>query len=414
MKNMLFKKILECFLFLKRNIIFFVGVFISTSSLLYSSTLISTPYDGQIKNEVTYLITNNATESEHGLSLNSLEINQFGNSDYWIYSDNKLQNFQMRNIQRADIRSYIFAAYKPNKGHAAFKYNGFETTAILFESKFTQNAFYFDLPLLSGTLARYTEKNSIYITDSFADKILQDNESYDSLINSTLSGETVGANGKSNQIYKVMGVFDTNNNLGKFLNISFGSNLIFIPEYHSFQMNGALYFCGSTNTNENKLMVDFVFDNYKPLKSYSGNLQIGYYLDYKFYDFDKANDSFVLGHSDTSLNSIIYAYTSKSSTLFLVGILLFISNLFILITATYRNRFKIVAHGKITYIFTIWIVSCFSLILNSLLYSKVPIMAIISRQSFNTYSGVTSSLLFLSWLLFLGVLLIIPLIKAAD
>lgn len=94
MKNMLFKKILECFLFLKRNIIFFVGVFISTSSLLYSSTLISTPYDGQIKNEVTYLITNNATESEHGLSLNSLEINQFGNSDYWIYSDNKLQTFR--------------------------------------------------------------------------------------------------------------------------------------------------------------------------------------------------------------------------------------------------------------------------------------------------------------------------------
>ena len=208
-----------------------------------------------------------------------------------------------------------------------------------------------------------------------------------------------------------MGVFDTNNNLGKFLNVSFGNNLIFIPEYHSFQMKGALYFCGSTNNNENKLMVDFVFDNYKPINSYSGNLQIGYNLDYNFYDFDEVNDSFVLGYSDASLNSIIYAYASKGSTLFLVGVLMFISTLFILTTSTYRNKIKIIAQGRITYIVTIWVVSCFSLILNSLLYLKVPIMAIISNQSFNTYSGVTSSLLFLSWLLFLSVLLIIPLIK---
>lgn len=414
MLKRLTNKVSIAFKYLKSNAVFYSGLLISLISLLYGSTLISIPFDNQVKNEITNIITKNAQINPTNYSFNSLEISQSGNSDYWIYSDNNLQNFQMRNQQFDGIRSYIFAAYKPTNGHVAFKYKDYDTTTILFESKFEANNFYFDLPLIYGSLPRYIEKNSIYITDTFAQKIIENNETFEDLINKSISGTSIGASGKSNQMFNIRGVFDTKNNLGTLLVKNFGENIVFIPEYNTFQMKGALYFIGSTNYTENKVMVDFIFDNYKTVQGYSRNLATGYSLKFSFYDYNENTNRFVLDKSNEIIGVIIETYSEQGTIYFVMGSILFLSNLVILIVATVKNQKKITLNGKVLYLLIIWIVSSVALLLVSIANTYFPIMSIISNQLFTTHSGVTSAILFLSWLGSLVILTAIPLLKKSN
>lgn len=387
---------------------YFLGITISMTSLFFSSTLIPMPFDNQYENEISNLIEKNAKINKYGYSLNSLEMERTGNSDYWIYSDNDLQNFQMRNQDFDGTRSYVFCAYQPSNGMSSFKYNGLDCTSILFESKFEENNFYFDLPLMYGKLVRNTDKNSIFITDTFAKKILNDKEKcVSSLVNKILTGESVCASGTSAQSFKIAGIFDTNNQLGKFLTTAFGDNVLFLSDYNSFQMEGALYFCGSNNTSENKLMVNFIYDKYKSVNNAARDLAFGYNVTYKFYDFDSNSNLFVLQNSNSRMDSILKSYQNLPILFSLMGILLFVANSVLTIVSTneqIKTNFPI---NKTSFTFTVWFSSCIAILLNSIIYAYAPLMSLISGQDFSSRSTITSSVLFLTWI---GTVLVLTLL----
>lgn len=399
MKKLITKSFLKLNNIFLNNWKYFLGILISMTVLLYSSTLIPIPFDKQCENEIASLIKTNAMANEYGYSLNSIEMKRTGNSDYWIYSSNELQNFQMRNQQFHDTRSYVFCAYKPTGGLSPFTYDNINCTSILFESKFEDNNFYFDLPLLYGKLPRYVDKNSIFITDTFAKRISNiSNENLSSLIDKTLIGKSICSNGTSDQLFKIIGIFNTNNNLGKFLKAAFGDNIIFVSEYNSYQMNGSLYFCGSNSALENELMVNFVYNKYKSTKNASRDLAVGYDAFYNFYDFNSKDNSFVLSSSNDKMNSILNKYENQAVLFSLLGVLLFVASSALIIASSCKQIKRNAVFSKTLFILIVWIASCFSLFLNSILYAYAPLMSLVSGQSFSTHSVVISSVLFLTWI----------------
>lgn len=393
-------------LYLKNNSILYAGILISNFIFIYSSSLIAIPFDGQIENEVTEVITKNAEESEFELSLNSVELSPTGNSDFYIYSSNALQDFQMLNQQYNDIRSYAFAAYKPEGGRVSFKYEGLDCTSILFESKFQDNKFYFDLPLLFGSIRRFTDKNSIYLIDTFAEKI-KGTSNVENLIKRKITGQTINCEA-SDVTYTIEGIFDTNNKLGRFLKNVFGENIIFVPEYTSFQMKGALYFVGSTNKVENTKLVDFIYNNYKKSSGSSRGLAIGYSITNKFYDYNPNTETHELGMTNTNLNKIIDGYNSNSTIIGILGIMLFTGSLILTLLSCIKSRDKLSSYGKGVYLFSLWSISCFSLLINSIIYSFLPLMSLIAGTSFLTKSTFVSTVIFLSWIFITGLLSFIP------
>lgn len=401
-----FQKFLNLF---KKNMVFFIGIILSSFIFLYSSSMIAVPFDNQVRDEITETITKNANESIYNLSVNSIELNPKGNSDYWIYTDTNLQNFQMRNQQYEGTRSYIFAAYKPYAGRSPFKYNNHDCSVILFESKFQENNFYFDLPLLYGSLPRTIDKNTIYITDIFATAIKGSN-SFESLIGTKLTGDCFGQ-GHSEVSYSIGGIFNTNNNLGKVLLKTFGENLIFLPEYTIYQMNGSLYFIGSTNKTENKSISAFITNNYKASSSAARELEIGYSIKYNFYEYNAVSDSYELGAKNTSTNNIIEKYNNISSFIGILGVILYVSSFVLIITTALKNKNKVNCEGKGVALFTYWIITCVSLIINSILYAFCPLMSIIAKTTFIAKSTVSSTVIFLSWIFLVGFLSFVPFIK---
>lgn len=398
---------------IKNNYLFFIGIIISSFIFLFSSSMVAMPFDKQIKNEITELITQNAEKSPYKLSLNSLELTPVGNSDYWIYTSNQLQDFQMRNQQYTGTRSYVFAGYQPQNNKVPFRYNNNDCTALLFESKFQQDNFYFNLPLLSGSLPRFTDKNTIYITDSFANKIKGD-DSYQSLIGKTLDGQSISTMSASRMSYKIAGIFGTNNNLGMFLQNVFGDNIIFIPEYNSFQMNGSLYFVGSTEKEENKFVSEFITTNYKSSSNASRNLETGYSIQYKFFDFNENTNSFELGKANESMKNIINAYNNQSIIFGLLGGVLYIASFLLIVITALQEKNKINTQGKGVALFTYWILTCLSIILNSILYTFCPLISVITKTTLLTRSTTVSTIMFLSWILLAAVLSIIPFIKRKN
>ena len=394
--------------FFKDNFKYLIGFFISTITIVFGSYLASLPFDNQVKNEATSYITSNASLSNLNLSINSIQITPRGNSDYWIGSSNKLQDFQMRNQHNNNERSYVFVAYEPNNNCIPFKYNGFDCNIILFESKFEQNNFYFDMPLLAGSLPRTTSKNNIYITDTFANKIKNDSDNYNDLIGKQLNGQSISPTLSSNVYFQISGIFDTNNDVGKLFNYYFGPNVIFAPEYNIFQMNSSLYFCGSRNKDENKAIVDYVFDNYKSSYDASGGLETGYNIKYNFFDFDNQTHQFNLGTANENLNKIIEVYKNQSMIFSIIGIVLVVSASILLIVTTCLDK-KMLNRGKCIPILFFWFISSISLFAISLIYKFAPFLSIVSKVKFMTRSQVTSTYIFVSWITINLLLTLIPL-----
>lgn len=396
--------------FFKDNFKYLIGFFISTNTIVFGSYLASLPFDNQVKNEATSYITSNASLSDFNLSVNSIQISPRGNSDYWIMTSNKLQDFQMRNQHNTDERSYVFATYESNNSSIPFKYNEFNCTIILFESKFQQNNFYFDMPLLAGSLPRTTSKNNIYITDTFANKIKNDSDTYDTLIGKQLDGQSMSSTLSSNVNFQICGIFDTNNDIGKLFNCYFGSNVIFAPEYNIFQMNSSLYFFGSRNSDENKAIVDYVFDNYKSSYDASGGLETGYNIKYNFYDFDNQTHQFKLDKTNENLNKIIETYKNQSAIFSIIGIVLIVSASILLIVTTWFDK-TMLNNGKFMPIIFFWLISSVSLFVISLIYKFAPFLSIVSKIKFITRSKITSTYIFISWIAISLITSFIPLLK---
>ena len=398
MKNKFVSYLKRIICFLKKRCLFMSIFLLSTTGLLYGVSMSTLPFDGQCEAEILSSINSSADSSKMGLSLNSITLSPTGNSDFWIYSDNELQDFQMRNQQNSDVRDYVFCVYEKDNHYSSFEYQGIKCTSILFESKFEQNNFYFDLPLLCGSFPRFYYKNQIFISDTFAKKIIAPDETLDSLIGKAIKAKSIGTKGSDEHEYIVMGVLDTNNNLGTFLKAAFGEDIVFLPEFNIFPIKASLFFCGSRNHDENKLLVEFVFSKYKERNNNARNLSIGYSIEYKFFDYSNEENTFSLGDTNIRLNSIIKGYKDYSLLVTIFGTIISIS-LFIYTTIIVKKYFniKISASRKIQ-ILCLWSLEAISLIIISLLYKYLPIISIIIRTRFLAYSHATSSVLFISWI----------------
>lgn len=383
--------------FMKKNSLFILINMLSSVLFMYGISMAIVPLDKQCQTEILNSINNDAKQSKFGLSLNSISITPIGNSDYWIYSDNELEDFQMRNQLNDETRDYVFCAYEPNNNSVPFSYKNINCTTILFESKFEKDNFYFNLPLLCGEFPRYYYKNDIFITDNLASKILDQGQTYQSLINETISSVSVSPRGEDTYSYTIKGILNTNNNLGNFLNAAFGEDIVFLPEYNIFQMKGSLYFCGSTNLDENNEVVDFVYNKYKAKNNNARDLATGYKIEYKFYDYFEDTSSFKASERDERLNSIINGYNNNSLAVCLFGTIISISLLTYQIISTYLFL-KTANLSKTTKLTIVWIIQSFSLLCISVLFKYAPIISILAKTKFLTFSKITSGALFLSWI----------------
>lgn len=388
--------------FVKNNITLILCALVSSFICLYGISLAALPFDNQCKNEILYSINDDVDGSAFGYSLNSVSMKQTGNSDYWIYSDNDLQDFQMRNQQFSDARNYVFCAYVPNNNHVAFRYNDINCTPILYESKFQQDNFYFDLPLLAGSLPRYHCKNYVYLADSFAIKILQNNETFSSIINKEIFVSSICANGSANESFIIKGVFDTDNKLGWFLSAAFGENFVFVPEYNIYQMKGSVFFCGSENKEENETLVDFIINKFQTKKSSSKNLATGYEVEYSFFDYNNETNNYTLGNRNEKLNTIISHYRQYEMLFCVVGLLSVAAFLIIYVLQIFKWS-KTTNQKRFYCLFVLWAINCISLLLVSLLYRFAPIISVITKVSFFTFSPITSSALIISWIMLIMV-----------
>ena len=395
---------------IRNNLWYLSGLLVAATLLLAGSSLVSIPIDGQVKNEVTNSITQAASENEIGLSLNSLEIKPRGNSDYWMYSSNLLQDFQMNNQTDRDYKSYAFAAYEPNEYYSPFRYQNIDCNVLLFESKYKQSSFYFDLPLLAGSLPRVASQNTIYLTDAFATKILAEGQTFSDLIEQEIEASSITAIASDPRIYKIGGIFGTDCAFGKLINSWFGDNTIFAGEYNQYQLNGKLYFCGTIDKDENKSLVEFVFDNYKPLHGSSGKLETGYYLIYRFYTFNIQKSEFELNSTNDRLNKIIDAYQTLPMIFMAIGLVIVALSSVEIIYSTIKNK-KILCCGKSYAIFCFWLVSSLSLLISSLFYTFLPTLSLMAKVSFATVSPVTSSVIIVAWIALSISLTLIPFVK---
>lgn len=394
----------------RKNTIFFIGQFVLTSLFLFGSILAAVPFDGQIVNEVTNSITESAKKSKIGLSLSSLQIKPRGNSDYWMYSSNTLQDFQMRNQTNDGYKSYVFAAYEPYESYSPFDFNNESSSVLLFESKFRNDNFYFDLPLLAGHLPRNVPKTTIFLIDLFADKLIGSDGSYENLIGETIvtSSKTFDSVEKSS--YIIGGIFSTKCPLGELIVSKFGSNVVFATEYIQFKFNASLFFIGSESESENKDLVNFVFENYKSSKSSSGGLETGYSITYNFYDFDNNNNNFYLSETNNRLNKIITAYQTMPLLYMVLGLFLIISCSVTNFISIKKNS-SILISGRGYAIISFWLTSAVSFLIVSILNKFVPIMSLTAKAIFYTTSPIISSVAFIAWIVISILLTIAPIIK---
>lgn len=395
------------FLFLKKNYVMLLISPLIFSTGLFAVEMLCMPYDKQINSEIADFLTKQAEFSTYGNSFLSISMKSIGNSDYYIYSDSNLQNFQMRNQQYQNTRSYLFSAYKPYKNYCAFKYHDLECTAIQFESKFQKNDFYFKVNLLCGSFERFTDKNTIYISDTIAKKISNQNN-IDSLVNLKINGSTITANAKSDQIFTIGGIIDTSDGIGASLRLFFGEDLIFISDFHSFQMNGACYLCGSTDIKENESIVNYAINTYKSSNNVSRYLQSGYSREMTFYEWNKTQSNYSISSENTRLNLFIVKIESSSFLLFFFGIVFIISSLiltFMYVSTLIQdnescNKFLISSFN--------WFSSLTSIFIVSILFHYYPISSFVTKIIPNTRSKITSTVLFLTWIISSICLIIMP------
>lgn len=408
MKNAIrfIKKIISNFLQFFKKPSFIIPELLVTVLLLSFSAIISTIQDNNFSSEVAEVITEEANKSKFKYSLNSIQMIQQGNSDYFIYSDNDLQNFQMRNQQETKEKSYIFAAYTPYGNYSSFSFKEVETnklvrcTTILYESKYNGTSYYFDLPLLAGSFTRNTTKETLIITDTVAKKMIKEPSTYLDLIGQSISGYVEASYASVEQTYKIGAIVDTNNNLGAFLLSAFGENIVFSCEYNSFRMDGKVYFCPSAyNKDENRMIAKFVLNKYIETNSNARDLQIGYKPDYNFLTYDEGANDYIPSLKSESLKTYITFYSNKQNTI--LSIICIIAELILLTIKIYifiKNKEFITGCGLGNAIFGFWFLTTIGILINSLLF-KWNIFALITIHVIpTTHAHTVSTTLFLSWI----------------
>jgi len=392
------------FSFLKPNIPLIISIIMFESLTLVSSMLVGSAFDDSNVNEITERITETAASSDYGYSVNTVNMEIVGNSDYFIYSNNNLQEFQMRNQQFDGDANFVFASYVPNNGKSAFKTilpstEELDMSVLLFESKYNGTSFYFDLPLIAGAFQRYTEKTRIVITDKFAEKLVEGSSDYSSLINTEVDAKYVATNISSETTYIISAIVGTSTKFGQLLCKIFGDNFLFMPEYNSFQMNGTLYFIGSTDKNENNELTRYVLNNYKRTNGVARDLSFGYNANYKFYEYSKDGE-LILDKNNTDLNIIIEYYSSITPIIYcIMGVFVFIVSI-VLFTKTFIDDKHNNINNSGIKLATLWILSSISLFLVSFIYKNMPMITIIKNVKLTTYSHITSSIIVMVWVVF--------------
>lgn len=400
------KYFLKKFLILLKNPKFSVSIFIS-QILCFVSTCVGVGIiDNAYINEISTRVLLNAEKSEYGFSYNFVHMKERGNSDFFIYSNNNLQNFQMKNQQNKNPKNYTFVSYSPYNSYSPVQIDAADKskincTTILYESKYDGTNFYFDLPLLSGSFARHVTKNTIVITDKIANKILSNNENYNSLIGKSIPSKSIQPYGSSTEDLKIEAIVASDQNeLGHFLTNVFGDNIIFTTEYNSYKMSGQCNFIINKKSNENKDVVNFMFDNYKSSNSNANNLEIGYTAEYNFYEWNDSNKQYESGIQNDEINKILEFNNNSSSiiiaTLALVLALITLISQLIIILKSKKMLYYVGFSQSILYI---WSLLCISMLISSILFKYNAIMNLTFKVKFISYSETTTSILFILWLL---------------
>lgn len=399
-------------LFLKKNFLFCLVTILLETTFLISITSIALPFDNQCEQEITERITKVANESEFGLSINSVQMKMRGASDFYIYSDNDLRIFQTRNQHYDDVKSYAFAAYKPYSSYIPLSIKNDDNTTsthcsvLMTESKYDGTGFYFDLPVLFGELPSRLQKNDIVILDSLAKNITSTN--IEDLIGNTISAQTIYPSGSHEQKYVIKAILSSENNLGKVLSLTFGTNIVFCSEYDSFPMEGFCYFIGSKDKDENSQLVNFIYNKYQSSHNTSRYLEVGYSANYCFYEFSENNGLF-LGTNNEVLIDLIVFYNGILPTIFcIVGVVLTVLVLVFLCLSYKWNKEKITMYSKGMVIFSSFIIASFSFLLFSLLYTFAPFATITTGKALISHSHTISSVTFLGWV---GIALLVTLLS---
>lgn len=408
MKNLIIKikELFGKFISFFKNPSFIIPEFVIILLFFSCTSIVATIGDNKYSSEIAYSITAEAENSKYKYGVNTIQMKQQGNSDYFIYSDNDLQNFQMRNQQETNEKSYIFAAYSPYGSYSAFSFKDVNTnklvkcTTILYESKYTGSSFYFDLPLLAGAFNRNITKDTLVISKKVASKMLEPSKSYADLIGTNINGYVEASYATSVSPYKIGAIIDTNNNLGEFLESIFGENIVFSCEYNSYRMDGKIYFCPSSqNLQENKMISDFVLNKYVETNTIARDLQVGYKPEFTFCSYDEQSNSYLKSEKNESLNNYINFYTNKQNTILLIvfiaiDIILIIMNVILIL----KNKDYLIKQGIGVSVFGFWFITIISILLNSLLFKFNIFTRLLIHVKPSVHSNVVSTVLFLSWI----------------
>lgn len=389
--------------FIKTNSIFCFGFFLSSLFCLFGGSLSTFIFESKASNEAIEVLTKNANNNKFNYTINCVKMVPKGNSDQYIFVDNELQEFQMRNQHYNGEKNFIFAGYTPDNAYSPFlieksSIESYNCSALLFESKYVEGTNYFDLPIVTGKIARNTDPNTIFILDSLARKICD--EKIEDVIGKSINSKIVTPSGTTERTYVIGAVLDSNNNFGALLINFFGDNLVFVSNYNSYQISGACYFCGSRSKEENSSLFKFIFTKYKSISNSNRHLEGGYSAEFSFFDYDENTNKFILDATNRHINKIIEFEESVISSIFgIVGIVIVIVSILLFILSFIWNRKKLLPFGFLTKFFSLWIFACLALIIISVFYTFVPLPSIFIKEIIFSKSMLVSSFVILSWVL---------------
>lgn len=353
----------------KSLILNFCKFFILNFLLFISISFALTSVDDNYQDNFAKILTQEAVSSPNGFSVMETNMKIKGNSDYFIYEDNELQNFQMRNQLYDGIKNYVFPGYIPRYNGCAFKINNLECTALVTESKFQPNNFYFSLSNSfddeTFQIPRTIARNEILIIDQLAEKLLPilGCNDFSELINKNLTIKTTSFGANYENSYKIISILNTNSNLGKSLVDFFGDNIIFCSDYNQFQFEGRLYCFASSDLNENTDTIKFITNKYKTTKTTSRSLESGYIAEYYFYHYD---NGYKISENNEDYQKILNFYMNTSSLIVsLVGIVLTLVNLIFTIISISKTKKSNEFSSRVKFIFLLWAASCFAMVLFS-------------------------------------------------
>jgi len=390
-------------LFFKKHPLFCFELFMLSLVCLNGGALCSLSLESKASLEASSLVTKMASKNKFGYSINSVLMKPRGNSDYFIFVDNDIQEYQMRNQHYDKVKNYLFIGYTPDSAYSPFLIEDSSSSktncsALMFESKYIDSSFYFDLPILAGHISRNTKSSTVFVLDSLASKICD--TSPEDIIGKTINSKTITASGTFEREFEIGAVLDSNNLLGSLLRTYFGDFIVFVPNYNSFQLDGACYFITSKDKNENDNLFDFIFKKYKSTSTSNRYLEGGFSANYSFFEFDETQNKFVLGKTNDHINKIIAFEESALSTVFtIIGIIMVIVCLFLMSLAFVWNKKAVADSSATTRLFSTWLIISLSLLIVCLFYTFLPLPTVFIQEIISAKSMVESSVIFVCWII---------------